>query len=142
MNKKDDITMRDYHSFNWIYTEFREALAVLEPLGKKNVVLRNGPNKLWMGRYLFVNKPRSDGTCLLSDYEQFFVLRRDGSEMVNNARKEIKEDLSKIVKFAKDIKRYSDDSLKEWEIENHNAEILIRLQDVITPYLVARKLSE
>lgn len=149
-----------------IYMEFREALAVLEPLGKKNVVIRDGHNKLWMGRYLFVNKPRSDGTCLLSDYEQFFILRKQGRAMVNNAREEIRRDLAKIVELAKDIKRYEErfmgfrtfehaipsyakmmedleETTKECEkITRHNAEILIKLQEVITPHLVARKLSE
>lgn len=86
--------------------------------------------------------------------------------MVNNAREEIRGDLAKIVELAKDIKRYEDrfmgfrtfkhaissyakmmedleETTKECEkVTKHNAKILVRLQEVITPHLVAQKLSE
>ena len=143
MRGKEDKTVRDNHAFeskSWTYMEFAEALVALEPLSKKNVVIRDSPNRLWMSSYLFM-MDASNVRWRPSEYELFFTLRRYGNVMVKNARKEIREDLAKIVELAKGIKRY-DDSLKECEMVEHNAEILIKLQEVITPYLVAQKLSE
>lgn len=141
MNKNDaDINVAHNRALRCIYMEFAEALLALEPLSKKNVVIRDSPNRLWMSSYLFM-MDASNVRWRPSEYELFFTLRRYGNVMVKNARKEIREDLAKIVELAKGIKRY-DDSLKECEIVEHNAKILARLQEVITPYLVAQKLSE
>ena len=141
MNKNDaDIDVAHNRARRCIYMEFGKALAALEPLSKRNVVIRDTPNRLWMATSMFM-KDASNRRWTLSDYEKFFTLRMYGSEMASNAREGIREDLTKIVELAKDIKRYND-SFKEGEMAEHNAEILIRLQEVITPYLVAQKLSE